>query len=776
MLSPPRYSRLLALLAATSLATSPAIQAAAQTPAPGPAPAAQNSGGDPPAVVGRLAGITGTVSYHGPEDTEWQAATLNYPVQTGDSFWTEPQAHAAIEATATRIEMMSATELDLSELDQQTLSASEPQGEICLWVRALPGGSTISIQTPRSAVQIGAPGHYAVVSGDTQNPTTVNVLDGAAQVTGTNLALQVGPHQMASVSGTDTFQGSVGPGPQDPCLSAMLAEEHPAAAPAATQAVAPPPEVQYMTGYDDLDQYGAWQSVPDYGQVWYPQVASSWVPYREGRWAYVAPWGWTWVDNEPWGFAPFHYGRWAYIHERWGWVPTAPGVPVARPVYAPALVSFFGVGAAAAVGAAAGFALGAAFSSGSVGWVPLGPREPYYPWYHASPAYVRQINVTHVTNITQVVNNYNNRAFIDHPPEFQRFANARVAATVVPATVMMASRPVAAAHIQLNQRQFAQVRPVVARMPIAPTTATIGVDPRVARQLHVPAPPHGIEVAARPAPGPAVRPEELHGRPMLRPVANAVPGAVRPGEARPGETRPGEASPGETRPGEARPGEPNAAMPRPGMPVAARPGEAPGLRAPGTRPAIPGERVAPEARPGMPVAARPGEAPELRAPGAHPATPGQLAAPGLHPVAPAHPGAAPELRGPEGHPGEPAASRPGLAPAAARPLPEAAHPPAPAHPAEQRPAEQRPAGIPHPVAARPAEMPHAAPRPPEMPHPVAARPAEVPHEAPHPAASRPEPRPAPRPEAPRPEAHPAAASHPAPQHPQGRPEDKRQQP
>ena len=70
-------------------------------------------------------------------------------------------------------------------------------------------------------------------------------------------------------------------------------------------------------------QYGVMVRQPEYGQVWYPQVAPDWVPYREGSWAYVAPWGWTWVDSEPWGFAPFHYGRWADIGGRWGWVPGA---------------------------------------------------------------------------------------------------------------------------------------------------------------------------------------------------------------------------------------------------------------------------------------------------------------------------------------------------------------------------------------------------------------------------------------------------------------------
>src|SRR6266849_2839587 len=79
---------------------------------------------------------------------------------------------------------------------------------------------------------------------------------------------------------------------------------------------------------------------PSYGAVWYPQaVPADWAPSRYGHWRWVEPWGWTWIDDQPWGFAPFHYGRWAYIGNRWGWTP---GVIVARPVYAPALVAFIG--------------------------------------------------------------------------------------------------------------------------------------------------------------------------------------------------------------------------------------------------------------------------------------------------------------------------------------------------------------------------------------------------------------------------------------------------
>ncbi len=308
---------------------------------------------------------------------------------------------------------------------------------------------------------------------------------------GPGVALNAGPDQVATITGVDAFQGEVGPAQRDAFLTAMLNSERPPQPPAA----APPAAVAAMPGGDDLAQYGSWTESPDYGQVWYPQVGSDWVPYREGRWAYVAPWGWTWVDNEPWGFAPFHYGRWAEIGGRWGWVPGGVAVGVPEPVYAPALVTFLGVGAVVGVG------IGAALAAGRIGWCPLGPREPFHPWYRASDRYFRQVNVSHVTNFTTINRNVT----------FNNFVNRR-AATVVPTAAMTGSRPVASSFQRVDPAQLAQARPVIGQQPLRPAPTTFGVTPAAARQLNLP-PATGQHPVA---PGPGFR---------------ATPAVVSPGAA-----------------------------------------------------------------------------------------------------------------------------------------------------------------------------------------------------------------------------------------------------
>jgi hypothetical protein len=622
----------------------PATQGA--PPAPG-APASPDAAPvDPPARVGRVAALLGTVSFHTADETTWQAATLNYPVTTGNDFWTEPTSAAEIEVDATHLAMDQDTEFDLDTLDDHTFAGTTPQGAVYLRIRNFLPGDADSVTTPRGVVTITAAGRYEVVAGDTDQPTRVTVLEGGADIAVGNVTLHVAPHQTAAITGSaaDNFQGSVGVETVDPFLTAQLAKERPAPRPVATGSAAvatvvyqPPPVVANMTGYDAIADTGTWAQAPEYGHVWYPPVQRDWVPYRHGHWAFVAPWGWTWVDDASWGFAPFHYGRWVQVHERWGWIPTDPGVPVqpnyVRPVYAPALVSFVNVGAAAAVGAAVGVAAGLALGA-SVGWIPLGPREPYVPPFRASPTYVRNVNVTQVRNVTNItnttiVNNYVNRG----------------AATVVPAAAMTGSRPVAAAFRPVTPQQLAAARPIpAAQAPLAPTLATAGVTPVVAQQMHIAPAANAAAIPARPrAPGPAVvaRPAVAVG-PAARvngaaiPVAHALPPVAPASSAKPAALTVQPATPAE----QGKPGAPqlHAEPVKPGTPQIQREPVKPGAPQMHAEPMKPGTRQI-QGEPGKPGA------PQLHA---EPAKPG---APQTH-VEPVKPGA-PQTHGESAKPAVP---------------------------------------------------------------------------------------------------------------------------
>jgi hypothetical protein len=575
-------------------------------------------------------------------------------------------------------------------------------------------GQTFTITTPRGTVGITQNGQYDIAAGDANNPTTVNVYQGAATVTdpGANLSLTAG--QAAYLSGTDQTTAQTGQAQQDSFAGSVLAQNAP---PPPSYA---PPVVQQMTGTAELSQYGSWNQSPQYGAVWYPNVASGWAPYRNGYWANVQPWGWTWVESEPWGFAPFHYGRWVDDGNRWGWAP-APAYsqdggygPQYQPVYAPAVVSFFGVALAAGITVAA-------LSSGSVGWVPLAPNEPYYPSYRAPPAYIRQINYVNVHNINtvNVTNNYYGGNFAP-----DKLANRR-GATYVPGNVMRSGEHVVGYAHPAPQTMLASARPV------DPGFGNHASGQQAAYRL-----PEAGKPLAQIRPGTAPKPTEFAQRRNLPPTTvSHAPFTGHPGA----------------------PTAPHA--PAPPMQAGNHPGfaTAPDFHAPPAPPA-PGEHLAklPPApnmnvRPASVDHAMPQSSHPTETPAFHPqntAPQGQAhpmpAAQAYHPPAEAnHPPAPAFHPQPEAHP-MPAAQ-------AYHPPVEASHPPAPAfhpqpeaHPMPAAQAYHPPVEANHPPAPAyhpPAEPPHppaqafhpaamAQPRPMEAPHPAPAPHAEPPHPEP----------------------------------------------
>jgi hypothetical protein len=710
-------------------AAQPAPPPGAQpAPAPGPNQANPNQP-NPPGRVGRLAVVNGTVSFHGAEADHWDPATLNFPVTSGDSFWTEPGAQAEIEVAGNRMMLAEQTELDVNVLDDHSFQSTEPQGEVYLNLTAVAQGESYTVKTPRGMVTLTQGGRYDIAAGDVDHPTLVTVIEGAAQVSDDGLSLQVGPDQTATITGTDTFQGTVGASVRDAFLiETMQAEQPPPPPPQG--GVAPPAVVSQMTGCAQLARYGTWRSTPQYGTVWYPQADPGFVPYRNGRWAYVQPWGWTWVDAAPWGFAPFHYGRWVETGGGWGWTPVLPGVAVVTPVYAPALVTFFGIGAAVGVGVGIGLGIGAI--GGSIGWAPLGFRQPYYPPYGANANYIRNINAGNVTNVNNinvtrnVTNNINNGTI------------NRNGATVVPASAMTSSAPVAGAVQHVTPQQLASARPVVGQNPVQPTANTFGASRATLQRVST-----GGAAAGVPAAG----------------AAGAVAGTGRNG-------LPALATPGAA-----------AAARAPGAPIATRGAGVPAAGTPGAagaeRPAVTGaERPAVTGAPGPAIGGtRANGLPELRsATPAAGAQPGAAGRPGGTAVGSVTPNAAtPNAVRPQGEATRPQGE---ATPQAGRPNATATPENATARPQAVQPQRQAPAAT---ANATPRQAPQQAPRAtPQVQrqasapsNPQVSRPpqAQVSRPAPQPrqAAAPPQPRPQQSAPRPAPAPHPqAAAPHPAP--------------
>jgi hypothetical protein len=397
----------------------------------------QNQGGDPPGRVARLGYISGTVSFQPSGENQWSQALANYPLTTGDRIYTDKDGRAELETGNIAVRLSSGTDVSTTNLSDQLVQLGLAQGTLRVRAYEIQQGNSVEIDTPNAALTLLRPGSYRVETFPEDNTTLVTVNSGDLEISGNGLSQVVHGGQSVKLSGDQEVQVSQVQPPADDDFDRWSGERDQRFTSSNSRQYVG----QYVPGYDDLDQYGQWQPAQDYGQVWYPTaVPAGWAPYRNGRWAWVEPWGWTWVEDEPWGFAPFHYGRWALIGSRWGWVPGTVGAPV--PVYAPALVAFVG-------GPNANVQV----------WFPLGPRDPFFPWYHHSDTYLRQVNVTNVRTQVNIINVINVHQENNHAA--YHYAYQQIAPTAVSTEAFRGSRPVAreAVHVDVNQIGREQVIP-----------------------------------------------------------------------------------------------------------------------------------------------------------------------------------------------------------------------------------------------------------------------------------------------------------------------------
>ncbi len=417
----------------------------------------QNEGPDPPGRVARLNYSNGSVSFQPGGEGDWVTAVPNRPLTTGDNLWADQNSRAELHIGSTAIRMDSETSMTFLNLDDHNTQLKLSAGSLIVRLRHLDDGDNFEIDTPNLAFELLRTGEYRIDVNPDGNETIATVLSGRGEATGGGDSYTVIGGQQAHFTGTDNLDHEISqiPAPDD---FVRWVRERDQKEDDAESANYVSPE---MTGYEDLDDYGQWHYVADYGTVWTPRgLAGDWAPYRYGHWVWVSPWGWTWVEDEPWGFAPFHYGRWAFVESSWCWVP---GPVVVRPVYAPALVAFVGGG---------GFSISVGVGPG-VAWFPLAPREVYVPWYRTSRVYVNNVNISNTrVNVTQVTNVYNIYNTRNTNVTRVTYVNQTRAVTVVSHDTFVNARPVYRNLAHVDQRQFEHAT-VVRDVPAQPSRESV---------------------------------------------------------------------------------------------------------------------------------------------------------------------------------------------------------------------------------------------------------------------------------------------------------------
>ena len=348
--------------------------------------------------VARLSVISGDVSVRRGDTGDWVAGAVNAPLVVQDHVMTGPASRAEIQFDwANMLRLGSDTEVRLTELEYRRYQVQLVRGTVMLRVlRDI--DAEIEVNTPAVSVRPVGKGSFRVTVRDEE--TEITARSGEAEVYSPRGVerLRSGRTMLVRGPSSDPEFRTVAAIPRDRFDEWSESRDRYLERTRAYRYVS-----RDIYGADDLDYYGRWVWIPPYGWCWTPWgVAAWWAPYRYGRWVWIDWYGWTWLSYDPWGWAPFHYGRW-FWHPPYGWC-WFPGPIYHRHYWRPALVAFFGFH----VG---GVHVG--FGFGRIGWVPLAPYEPFYPWYgprfyhgFRSPTYID--NSVRIVNNVQIVNIYRN--------------------------------------------------------------------------------------------------------------------------------------------------------------------------------------------------------------------------------------------------------------------------------------------------------------------------------------------------------------------------------
>jgi flagellar biosynthesis GTPase FlhF len=473
---------------------------------------------DPPTRVARLAYLEGSISFQPGGTDEWVAAPLNRPITTGDKIWSDQGSRAELQLDGSALRLSNNTSVSFLNLGDNVSQIQLSVGTLLVRVRRLDDNETYEIDTPNLAFSVLQPGVYRFTVDESGATTAITVRSGHGEVTGAGAAYSVYANEHDVFSGTDELVENAQPyaAEQDSFDAWSRGRDSRWDNSVSARYVS-----SDVVGYEDLDDQGAWESTPEYGNVWFPRgVEAGWAPYHDGHWSYIEPWGYTWVDDQRWGFAPFHYGRWISVRGAWGWVPCPPrayGAAVyVRPVYAPALVAWVGVGA-------------------GVAWFALGPREVYVPSYPVSRRYVNNINVSNTTVNTTVINNVYNTTIINNKTvnvTNVNYVNRGVPGAVAATTsqAFTTAQPIARNSVHVEQREIASAQVRAVTPAVVPTKQSVlgGGRSAAARPSEIVQTRTVVARVAPPAPPPAFerRQEAIRangGKPLSIGVVRSIP-------------------------------------------------------------------------------------------------------------------------------------------------------------------------------------------------------------------------------------------------------------
>ena len=329
--------------------------------------------GDSFDYIPRISYVDGDVSLQERGSTGWTTVDVNLPIQIGDRLVLDQNGLIEIEiddGSFLRVNQFS--EFMFQNLEKDRIVIELVRGEV---IARTTDAADYVFLTAAGDVVLRSEGLYRINARDDRSMELI-VRSGKARFINDKIDKKLGRNERIVVYGlSDQFVMGGGNRFDDFDNWSDRRDSRYASASETYRYI---PRTVYA-GAADLDLYGRWVFVADYGHCWIPTVYySGWAPYRAGYWRYSPVWGYTWISYDPWGWLPYHYGSWAFTGPfGWVWVP---GSSWGCSWWAPGRVHW-------------------GFWNGYVGWVPCGPGDYYYGyWRHGHDHNV------YVNNV--VVNNY----------------------------------------------------------------------------------------------------------------------------------------------------------------------------------------------------------------------------------------------------------------------------------------------------------------------------------------------------------------------------------
>ncbi len=381
---------------------------------------------------------------------QWVPASPNDPFSVGDRIYTRDNSRAGLAFSGRNfVRLNPNTSLDVLSLDDRRTQLALRDGSAIFDIGHLAPGELFEVATPYGAVDFDQPGLYNIGL-DGNNGAIVSVLSGLAQVVGLGGRGQIGKGEMLTLVGQTAANLVLSR--LDGRNAGYLVDDY--------------YRYQYPRDYDGrYRDYNAYYSDPYYYDPYRRYVSYRYVTDTipgvydldyYGDWQNVSSYGYGWRPRaEPWGYAPYHYGRWANVENQWYWIPDAVNT---TPLYSPALVAFVPL-----------------TQANEIGWVPLGPGDPYAPRYYDANWQPHYLSRTEVIQ-QQVVN-----------------LNVPGAVTVVP--VQDFNRIIDSKSFKkANPQMLVQVRPVLDPLTLTPLRnavvhsawgrGKIDLPPGIAKKLH----------------------------------------------------------------------------------------------------------------------------------------------------------------------------------------------------------------------------------------------------------------------------------------------------